>query len=224
MKDFDKKKIVIFIIILGILFIGIRNNYKMIKGQEARSTEVTEETKKNQTNEIAKEPQEKEEHDKSEDDKSDEAKPRQIYVHITGAVNKPGLYKLDEGKRLDDLVKLCQGLKKDADIRKINLSMILEDQMRLHIFAVGEEDALQESVIEGQKSGPVSKDQGNKKVNVNKASKEELMTLPGIGEKRALDIIEYRKNSKFRGLDDLKNISGIGDKSVEKFKDQVVFD
>lgn len=224
MKDFDKKKIVIFIIILGILFIGIRNNYKMIKGQEARSTEVTEETKKNQTNEIAKEPQEKEEHDKSEDDKSDEAKPRQIYVHITGAVNKPGLYKLDEGKRLDDLVKLCQGLKKDADTRKINLSMILEDQMRLHILAIGEEDALQESLIEDQKSGPASKDQGNKKVNVNKASKEELMTLPGIGEKRALDIIEYRKNSKFRVLDDLKNISGIGDKSVEKFKDQVVFD
>ena len=151
-----------------------------------------------------------------------------IYIHITGAVAKEGLYKLKEGARLDDLVKVCGGLKEDADISKINLSMILEDQMRIHILKVGE---MMESDIDpcrnisnpsptiGQSGG--SKKDRSGKINLNKASLEELMTLKGIGEKKAQAIIEYREKVKFKSPKDLLEISGIGEKILENIIDQV---
>ncbi len=151
-----------------------------------------------------------------------------IYIHITGAVVKEGLYKLKEGARLDDLVKTCGGLKADADISKINLSMILEDQMRIHILKIGE--TMESDVDPGgnisNPSSPIGESGGSKKdksskINLNKASLEELMTLTGIGEKKAQAIIEYRQENSFKSPQDLLEISGIGEKILEKIIDQV---
>lgn len=160
--------------------------------------------------------------------KDKEEQEEDIYVHITGAVRKEGLYKLKEGARLDDLIKECGGLLPEADISKINLSMILEDQMRLHLLKLGEkEDPNIDSFRAEKGSSPNSKQLGLQKkdklqkVNINKASQEELMTLTGIGEKKAQAIIEYRQEKKFNSPQDLLEISGIGEKMLEKIIDQV---
>lgn len=139
-----------------------------------------------------------------------------VYVHVTGAIKNPGLYKLKEGSRLDDLVKAAGGLKKDADISKINLSMILEDEMRLHLLSIGEAD-----IKETSEDNQLPKDSG--KININKASLSELMTLPGIGEKRAQDIIEFREKTRIKKAEDLKEVSGFGEKSIEKLRDLISY-
>lgn len=221
MQELDKRKIGIFLIIIIIIFIGIKNNFSMEKDQEIlqekdlESKSLADHDKK-ESSDLSDSTLEKNEI-KNEDQK--EKADSKIYVHITGAINKPGLYKLDEGSRLDDLIKMCQGLKKDADIKKINLSMILKDQMRLHILSIGEKDDIE--ITNEQVASSNGSDSKDKKVNINTASKEELMTLPGIGEKRAMDIISYRDSKKIERIDDLKNISGIGDKSIEKLKDLI---
>ncbi|MDO5027300.1 MAG: helix-hairpin-helix domain-containing protein [Tissierellia bacterium] len=226
MKDFDKKKILIFLLLVALVIVGLRNNYRLLKREENKDDKnqisgLASQDKEEKSIEIPEESSE----DKNLEDKEPKEKNQveKIYVHITGAVKKPGLYILDPGARLNDLIKMCQGLKKDADIRKINLSMILKDQMRLHILALGEEE-FSSDFDNSSSSMPLEKESLESKLNVNKASKEELMSLPGIGEKRALDIIDYRKKSSFKSLEDLKNISGIGDKSIDKLKDYVIFD
>lgn len=141
-----------------------------------------------------------------------------IFVHITGAIKKDGMYELESGSRLNDLVEMCGGLKEDADILQVNLSMILEDQMRIHIPKKGEaaDNSSAQLTNIGQGAEPSSG-----KVSINTATLDELMSLPGIGEKRALEIIEFRKSKPFNNFEDLLNISGIGDKTLEKLKDLV---
>lgn len=217
MKDLDKKKIIIFLIIIIILGVGIKNNYKLLNTNSLLKEKETDiEGKGDLKSKETITPSYKNENDKKDKKSKSDIKPK-IYVHITGAVNKPGLYGLEDGSRLNDLINLCKGLKKDADINKINLSMKLKDQMRIHILSVDEKNEKE----------PSSKDNFNfsdsSKININKASLEELKSLPGIGEKRALDIIAYRESNGFNSIEDLKNISGIGDKSIEKLKDLVVF-
>lgn len=217
MKEFDKKKVGIFLVIIIILAIGIKTNYRLLnnKSKLEEKKEVVIQSK--EASQVDKDEPKKDKTEKSE--KTEPKEKAKIYIHITGAVNEPGLYKLDEGSRLDDLIKLCKGLKKYADIRKINLSMILEDQMRLHILSVGEAD--EENEVDNKSLS--SNKSVSSKININKASLEELKSLPGIGEKRALDIISYRENNKLTSIEDLKNISGIGEKSISKLKELVEF-
>lgn len=220
MKEFDKKKVGIFLVIIIILAIGIKTNYRLLNNKSKLEEKKEEVIQPKEASQVDKDEAKKDKTEKSE--KSEKSEPKEkakIYIHITGAVNEPGLYKLDEGSRLDDLIKLCKGLKKDADIRKINLSMILEDQMRLHILSIGEAD--EENEVDNKSLS--SDKSGSSKININKASLEELKSLPGIGEKRALDIISYRENNKLTSIEDLKNISGIGEKSISKLKELVVF-
>lgn len=144
-----------------------------------------------------------------------------IYVHISGQVNKPGLYELDTKSRLNDLVKKAGGLTDSADLMTINLSLILNDQDRIHIYEIGEQiNNLNESVINLNSHSNAS----DGKVKINTASLEELMSLPGIGEKRAQDIIELRSKEKINSLEDLGQVKGLGPKSLENLESLVNFD
>ena len=131
-----------------------------------------------------------------------------IYIHISGEVYYPGLVELDEGTRLYELVDMAGGLTERADVDKINLAATLCDEERIHIPAIGEED---NSI--GFSSSP--------KVNINTATKEELMSLPGVGEKTATSIIDYRSSNRFNKIEDIMNVPGIGEKKFEDLKPHI---
>lgn len=137
-----------------------------------------------------------------------------VYVHVSGCVINPGVYKLSSDSRINDAIKLAGGLCENNDISSINLSEKVYDEMKIHVYEIGEEVIS----IENETINSTGK------INLNTASKEELLTLTGIGEKKAEEIIEYRNQNKFESIDDLKNISGIGDKTFEKLKDNISVD
>ncbi|MDO4670921.1 MAG: helix-hairpin-helix domain-containing protein [Aerococcus sp.] len=144
----------------------------------------------------------------------------QWYVDIKGAVNKPGVYPVDETMRVHDAVALAGGVAGEADETQVNFSQKVADQMVIYIPKQGEETkgAFQSPVAS---SSPQSSG-NNKLVNINTATKEELMTISGIGEKKAEDIVNYREqNGSFQSVDDLSKVSGIGAKTVEKLRAEV---
>ncbi|WP_394011524.1 helix-hairpin-helix domain-containing protein [Anaerococcus cruorum] len=135
----------------------------------------------------------------------------QIKVHISGQINREGVYEVEDGDRLDDLIKQAGGLSPDADNKSLNLAMKLEDQMKIYIPS--ENEILdQENVGANQIVSKPDSVSENGKININTASKEELMTLPNVGEKRAQAIIDYRDSKKFETIEEIKNVTGIGEK------------
>lgn len=141
-------------------------------------------------------------------------------VHISGEINKPGVYEINDNYRLEDLVNDADGLTENADLNKINLALKLEDQMRIIIPNINDKDN-NENNTTTQLISPINVND-NKKLDINTADKSELMTLPNIGEKRADAIIEYRQKNKFNKIEDIKKVSGIGDKFFEAMKDMIV--
>lgn len=144
-------------------------------------------------------------------------------VYISGEVKNSGVYDIKDGDRLDDLVKRAGGFTEKADKNAINLALRLEDQMKIYIPNIDENqniNADNTNLAIGEVTSTNPKSSGQK-ININLASKEELMTLPNIGEKRAQAILDYRQENKFTKIDDIKNVSGIGDKYFEAMKDLI---
>ncbi len=136
-----------------------------------------------------------------------------MMVHITGAVHQPGIVEIQKGDRLQDVIKASGGLTSDADEGAINLAMRVEDEMRIAIPSKNPE-----TLQENAHPAPVIQGPSDGLMNLNKATKDELMTLPGIGEKRATDIITYREKQPFQKPEDLMEVSGIGQKTFESLK------
>lgn len=136
-----------------------------------------------------------------------------ILVDIKGAVKKPGVYELPVNARLHELVNVAGGLTDDAEDRQVNMAIVLADQQLVYIPRKGE-------TVEQTNLPPQV---GNEsKVNINTASAEELQTLTGIGEKKAQAIIDYRtQNGNFQSIDQLTEVDGFGEKTVEKLRDSI---
>ena len=157
----------------------------------------------------------KQEENTTEKDESPNLENFDKKVYISGEVLHSGVYDIKDGDRLDDLVKKAGGLTEKADINAINLALRLEDQMKIYIPNIDENQNINADNPKALGlSQPISNQNSQTKVNLNLASKEELMTLPNIGEKRAEAIIEYREKKRFEKIEEIKNVSGIGDKSV----------
>ncbi len=153
-----------------------------------------------------------------------------IAVHIKGAVYSPGIVMAEEGERLVDVIEKAGGLTSDADIDRINLALRVEDEAFIHIPAVGE--VAEEDVRVGRTDDGDSglnlvsingKSDSNKtdKININKADKEELKKLSGVGESTAEKIIQYREETKFNAIEDIMEVSGIGEKKFEAIRDSI---
>ena len=186
---------------------------------------------KNNTEEINNENLEITNNETQEESKEEE----KIVVHITGAVNKEGIVELQEGARIADAIEKAGGAKENADIKNINLATVLEDGMKVHIPTVEETRANNENIESSKKfansqvttatqipdTSSNTKKQG--KININTATEEELDTLPGIGPSTAAKIIDYRKeNGKFKNIEEIKEVSGIGDAKYEKIKELII--
>ena len=136
-----------------------------------------------------------------------------IYVDIGGAVKNPGLYELEKGARVKDAITAAGGIVGNADTSQINLAKKLNDEEKLYIPKVGEQAPAQSA----QAPSPAAKGP----VSIQNGSKEDLMTLPGVGEKTADKIIEYRTAHPFTAVEDLKEVPGIGDKTFESLKNNI---
>lgn len=176
-----------------------------------------------------------------------EEKTNSIYVDIKGAVKNPGVYQLEEGSRVIHAIEKSGGLKSGADTSVINLSKKLEDGNVIIIYTKNKINELkeQEKVIEYIEKECVCPDMDNtgcmekddiimeqlnqeqnttetSKVSLNNATKEQLLTIPGIGEAKAQEIIAYRQQKKFETIEEIKEVKGIGDSLFEKIKEYII--
>lgn len=147
-----------------------------------------------------------------------------VIVHITGSVKNPGIVKLKEGSRIEDAIEAAGGLTENADISNVNLAYVLDDGTKIKIPNLDDEDIGDEDVVSKDSGeGIIQEDEKTTNtniVNINKATENELSTLPGIGNSLATRIVEYRKqNGNFKTIEDIKNVSGIGESKFANIKD-----
>lgn len=148
-----------------------------------------------------------------------------FYVDVKGEVKNPGVYFVSEGMLVIDAINLAGGLTKKACTDDINLSMKLTNEMVIYInnknsfTTTTKVTELNDAKV--NKSTNVKEEKTNVLININTASKEELMSISGIGESKANSIIEYRKENTFKNIEDVKNVSGIGDKFFEQIKNYI---
>lgn len=136
-----------------------------------------------------------------------------IYVDIDGAVNVPGVYEFSEGDRVIDAIEKAGGLKDNAYTKNLNKARKLIDGEKIYIFEEGENISL--DLYNAGNEG---------KININTASKDKLMSLPGIGEVYAQRIIDYRSRKFFSSIEEIKEVQGIGEKIFEKIKDSITIE
>ncbi len=173
-------------------------------------------------------------------DSDEDEKARGFKVEIKGEVINPGVYEVTHDNIIMDLIDLAGGLTKNAYIDNINLSKKLDEEMVIIVYNknkidnknnsfqnkkvyIDESVQKKESVITPNNTqNTESSSVDNGLININTASKEELMKLSGIGESKALKIIEYRSaNGNFKAIEDIMKVNGIGKSTYEKFKDKI---
>lgn len=154
-----------------------------------------------------------------------------ITIYVSGEVNSPGVVELDSNDRLIDGVKLCEGLTKEADMNNINLAMKIQDEGHYVIPKIGENTQVNAqdniNVSQNTDTNPnanqgMDNNTDNSKVNINSADITQLDSLPGVGEVTAQKIIDYReKNTKFKSIEEIKNVKGIGENKFNDLKDYI---
>lgn len=133
-----------------------------------------------------------------------------IKIHILGAVNYNGIIELESGSRISDAIEIAGGLTEIADVSKVNLAYVLEDGEKLYIPTIHDENDIEYLISE---SGV------NEKVNINTAKIDELQNIPGVGPSIAQAIIDYRdENGKFKSIEDIKSVSGVGESKYKKME------
>ena len=208
------------IILVGLLFIIVLSFILFKKTEtsivEAQSNDEVEEIK----------------NDDSNNNKSNKYK-----VDIKGAVKKPGVYDVDSNSRVIDVINIAGGLKSNANTNYINLSAKITDEMVIWIYTTGERSKLKmeqsstEHMIKTCNCPVVdnttclnsnNNSNNNTKININTATVEDLSKLNGIGESKAKNIIDYRnKNGKFNKIEDIMNVTGIGEAAYNKIKENI---
>ena len=161
-----------------------------------------------------------------------------IKIDIKGAVKKPGVYELNANSIVQDAITAAGGLKSNANTSNINLSKKLSDETVIKVYTNTEIKTLEKDKTESCTSTNIEinkcdtaiiettpnnkNEETSTKISINTATKEELMTLTGIGESKALNIIEYRTTiSKFNTIEDIMKVSGIGESAFEKIKENI---
>ncbi|ARC31476.1 competence protein ComE [Bacillus toyonensis] len=195
MWDFPKKWLGLVVIIVTVLFLFFW-----------KTNQHTERSV------IATDVQAKDVEKKSKPKILDAKEQKKILIDMKGAVVKEGVYEMKEGDRFKDAVEKAGGFLPEADIKKVNLAQIVQDQMILYVPNKNE-----------QVQDLATSSKGEGKVQINAASKEQLEKITGIGSRKAESILKYREeHGPFQKIEDLLKIDGIGVKSLEKIKDQII--
>ncbi|MCY8933755.1 helix-hairpin-helix domain-containing protein [Bacillus atrophaeus] len=141
-----------------------------------------------------------------------------IIIDIKGAVKHPGVYELKTGDRVSQAIEKAGGINSEADEKQVNLAELLQDGTVVYIPSEGEEPTQRAAANASVQNGAGKE----ALVNINTASLEELQAISGVGPSKAEAIIAYREeNGKFQAVEDITNVSGIGEKSFEKIKSAI---
>lgn len=183
------------------------------------------------------------------EESSNVSEEKYILVDVKGEVKKPGVYKLKENSRVIDAINVSGGLTRKAYTKYINLSRILKDENVIIVnstseikkvssgnnitevkinndsknsASISESELITNDNVKSEEDNTVNSLENNQKVNINTATKEELMKLSNIGESKAEKIIDYRTaNGNFNSIEDIKKVSGIGDKLYDSIKENI---
>jgi competence protein ComEA len=137
-----------------------------------------------------------------------------IMIDIQGSVKRPGVYQMNKGDRIIHAIEKAGGFLEIAEIRSVNQAQKISDEMVIYVAAKGENFT---SVYSND-------DEESKKININTASASELESLSGVGPSKAASIIAYREaNGPFSSFDQLLEVRGIGQKTIEDWKEKIVF-
>lgn len=173
---------------------------------------IAEKKQSNQHIIPAEELWEKESVEEADKNSLEEEQSMYIVVDVKGAVKRPGVYECLEGERVRDVLQQAGGILEEGEKNAINLAMKLADEMVIYVPFQGEE--VEQHFIE-----LISEEKETELININKATQAELETLPGVGPSKAQLIIEFREtNGGFSSVEEIKKISGIGDKTFEKLE------
>ena len=208
-------------IALGLGLLGvIAAGFILLQGRDQGGTDVQQLTE--QTSSSSSYMNEKS--NKSNEISQAETEDQLVTVDVKGAVKKPGVYQLQSNSRVHDALEKAGGLTDEADLKSVNQAQKMSDEAVVYVAKVGE------NAVDVTTSAPASATSGTGQaksalVNLNTATEADFQTISGIGQKRAQDIIAYREaNGRFKSVDDLKNVSGIGAKTLEKLKEYVTVD
>ena len=229
-KKIDKDYVIIGVIVIAVFIFMIINLGKIKEFENKENDKMT-----NVESSINTDNDKSEENKEQKDDNSKEqiVNGGGIFVHIDGYINNPGVYEIKENDRIKTLIDKAGGFKEGYSIKNINLAAKLSDGDKIYIPSVSEEkNSENNNNININSSGKgqnvktdrnnVSIMKNNSKININTANISELKQITGIGESTANKIIDYRENvGKFKKIEDIKEVKGIGDAKYESLKNKI---
>ena len=214
LEKIKQYKLALVIALIGLVIAGFMMLQREQK-QENNIQQLMEQTSYSSSSTTEKSKQ------RSESDQGDKNEGMET-VDVKGAVKKPGVYQLKSSSRVHDALLKAGGMTDEADLKSINQAQKLVDEAVVYVAKVGENVV---DVTTNTSAGTATSQAKAGLVNLNTATEADFQTISGIGQKRAQDIIAYREaNGKFKSVDDLKNVTGIGAKTLEKLKEYVTVD
>ena len=229
-KKIDKDYVIIGVIVIAVIIFMIINLGKIREFENKDNDKIT-----NVESSINTDDDKSEENKEQKDDNSKEqiVNGGGIFVHIDGYINNPGVYEIKENDRIKTLIDKAGGFKEGYSIKNINLAAKLSDGDKIYIPSVSEEKNSENNnninTNLSEKGQNVKSDRNNvsimknnSKININTANISELKQITGIGESTANKIIDYRENvGKFKKIEDIKEVKGIGDAKYESLKNKI---
>jgi competence protein ComEA len=201
----------IVVILLGVVFWQFLPNQSEEESTEEVYEELLAET------ELEAEPEEAASHESDAEENIAEV----LVVDVKGAVNSPGVYQMAPNSRVVDAIEKAEGFQEEAEQNAVNLAQLLEDQMVIYVPEVGEEGVEMEHLAPTEAAD--TSEEATTQVDLNRADKAELTTLNGIGDSKAESILSYREeNGNFQTIEELKEVSGIGEATFEQLKEAIV--
>lgn len=220
--ELNSKQKKIIICIIAIIIIGIFI-YQIIPSKGEQTIESVSAKSLEQSQESTQQ---------NEEETSQLPKTEQVYIHIIGEVNNPGIVTVENGARIIDVIESAGGTTENADISQVNLAFAVSDGQKIKIPSFEEtknvtvpciiEENNPNIVIEDGNSTNL-KDKQIERVNINTANQTELETLPGVGPSLASKIITHRKeNGKFKKIEEIQNVNGIGESKYNNIKNFII--
>ena len=230
-KKIDKDYVIIGVIVIAVIIFMIINLGKIKEFENKDNDKMT-----NVESGINTDNDKSEENKEQKDDNSKEqiVNGGVIFVHIDGYINNPGVYEIKENERIKTWIDKAGGCKEGYSIKNINLAAKLSDGDKIYIPSISEEKVSENNnnninINSSGKGQNVKNDRNNvsvmknnSKININTANISELKQITGIGESTANKIIDYRENvGKFKKIEDIKEVKGIGDAKYESLKNKI---